>query len=177
VRPPLRCFLLQRGEVELGDRLVDEPALILAVEDLARDPGGRFEREVRDLGTDEVERALRLRVDLPLRLLEPALSLLLRFLLDPRMSAASLLALAMSARCCSRSCWASARAWSASSTALRIRSRRSSIARWIGPKAHFLRTKNVIVKQTSVQIMRPGTTWIRPSLPPFSSWAKKNIPR
>ena len=74
-RRPLGVALLQRGEVELGDRLVDEPALILGVEDLARHAGRRLEREVGDLGADQVERALRLGVDLALRLLEPARAL------------------------------------------------------------------------------------------------------
>jgi hypothetical protein len=41
-----------------------------------------------------------------------------------------------------------------------MRSRRSSIVFWIGPKANFFSTKNVIAKQTSVQIIRPGTTSI-----------------
>jgi hypothetical protein len=38
----------------------------------------------------------------------------------------------------------------------RIRSRRSSIVFWIGPKAYRLSTKSVIAKQTIVQIIRPG---------------------
>ena len=74
-------LLLQRGEVELGDRLVDEPALVLGVEHLAGDARGRLEREVGDLGADQVERALRLGVDLALRLLEPARALDLGLLL------------------------------------------------------------------------------------------------
>ena len=174
-RRPLGAVLLQRGEVELGDRLVDEPPLILGVEHLAGHTRGRLEREVGDLGADEVERALRLGVDLPLRLLEPARALRLglrpsraRSARPPtlrasaRMPAASPFASAMSCRCCSRSSRASSRALSASSTAARIRSRRSSIVFWIGPNANFRSTKNVIAKQISVQIISPGTTSIRP---------------
>src|SRR6476659_518253 len=79
-----------------------------------------------------------------------------------RMSAASPFASAMSWRCCSRSSRASSRALSASSTAARMRSRRASIVFWIGPNANLRRTKNVIAKQIRVQIIRPGTTSIRP---------------
>ena len=71
------------------------------------------------------------------------------------------LACARSARFCSSRSRASSRALSASSTACRIWSRRSSIVFWIGPKANFLRTKNVSPNATSVQIIRPGTTLIR----------------
>ena len=83
-------------------------------------------------------------------------------------SADSERACARIARCCSSSSRASLRALSASSTAWRIRSRRSSIVFWIGPNAYLRRTKNAIPKQISVQIMRPGTTSIRP-LPPSSA--------
>ena len=41
-----------------------------------------------------------------------------------------------------------------------MRSRRSSMIFWIGPKAYLRSTKNVIPKQISVQIIRPGTTSI-----------------
>ena len=50
---------------------------------------------------------------------------------------------------------------SASSIDRRIRSRRSSIVFWIGPKAYFFSTKSVIANAISVQIIRPGTTLIR----------------
>jgi hypothetical protein len=53
------------------------------------------------------------------------------------------------------------RAFSASSSARRIRSRRSSITFWIGPNANRFRTKNVSAKQMSVQIMSPGMGSIR----------------
>ncbi len=76
--------LLQCGEVELGDRLVDEPALILCVEHLAGDAGRGLEREIGDLGANQVERALRLGVDLALRLLEPASAFRLGLLLHAR---------------------------------------------------------------------------------------------
>src|SRR5439155_11557635 len=65
---------LEGGEVELGDRLVDEATLVLRVQDLAGDARRRFEGQVGDLGADLVEGALRLRLDLAARLLEPSLS-------------------------------------------------------------------------------------------------------
>ena len=77
-----------------------------------------------------------------------------------RIVPASLFAWPISCLCSSSSLRASARACSASSTAERMRSRRSSIIFWIGPNANFLSTKKVIAKQTSVQIIRPGTTSI-----------------
>jgi hypothetical protein len=51
---------------------------------------------------------------------------------------------------------ASSRARSASSIDWRIRSRRSSIAFWIGPNANAFSTKSAIRKQTIVQIISPG---------------------
>src|SRR6187551_274022 len=78
-----------------------------------------------------------------------------------RMSADSERACPRIARFCSSRSRASLRALSASSTAWRIRSRRSSIVFWMGPNANFLSTKNVIANAISVQIMRPGTTLIR----------------
>ncbi len=65
---------LQRGEVELGDRLVDEASLVFRIEDLARDTRGGLERQLCNLSADELERPLRLGVDLALRLLQTALS-------------------------------------------------------------------------------------------------------
>ena len=69
-------------------------------------------------------------------------------------------ALAMSARCSSSIRCASSRARSASSIDWRIRSRRSSIVFWIGPNAYRLSTNSVIRKQTIVQIISPGVTWM-----------------
>src|SRR5438552_15911329 len=63
----------EQREVEVGDRLFDQPAVILVVEDLAGHLRRRDEREVGDLGTDLPERSLRLGLDLPPSLLEPAL--------------------------------------------------------------------------------------------------------
>jgi hypothetical protein len=44
---------------------------------------------------------------------------------------------------------------------LRIRSRRSSIIFCTGPNAYLRSTRNVIPKQISVQIIRPGATSMR----------------
>src|SRR3954447_11113088 len=78
-----------------------------------------------------------------------------------RISSESCRACPTSARCSSSSRRASSRAWSASSIDARIRSRRWSIIAWIGPKANRFSTKNVIANAMIVQIIRPGTTWIR----------------
>ena len=95
------------------------------------------------------------------------------FRASARMSAASPFASAISWRCCSRRPRASSRALSASSTAARIRSRRSSIVFWIGPNANCLSTKNVSAKQISVQIISPGTTSISPPVDSSSAaWAR-----
>ena len=82
IRPrPVRTGL-QHREVEVGDRLGDEAALVLAVEHLAGDLGGGDERQLGDLAPDLLERALGLGGDLAPRLLEPALAVDLRLLLD-----------------------------------------------------------------------------------------------
>src|SRR5262249_38743008 len=77
-----------------------------------------------------------------------------------RISSASPLAWPISCRCSSSSWCASSRALSASSSDWRIRSRRWSIAFWIGANAYRLSTKSVIRKQMIVQIISPGVTWI-----------------
>ena len=41
-----------------------------------------------------------------------------------------------------------------------MRSRRLSIIAWMRPNASFFNTKNVIRKQTIVQIISPGVTWM-----------------
>ena len=41
-----------------------------------------------------------------------------------------------------------------------MRSRRSSMIFWIGPNAQRLSTKKATPKQTIVQIISPGVTWI-----------------
>ncbi len=114
------------------------------------DPRGRLEREVGDLGADLVERRASSRPRsaaaspragaaapprLPPSRARSARPPTLRA--SARISPASRLACAMSARCCSSRSRASARALSASSTALRMRSRRSSIVLWMGPNAYF----------------------------------------
>ena len=85
-----------------------------------------------------------------------------------RISSACDLRLGDEPRFSSRSCRASSRALSASSSASRMRSRRASIIPWIRPNASFLSTKKTIRNVMTVQIMRPGTTVIR-SLPESSS--------
>src|SRR5579885_3027342 len=77
-----------------------------------------------------------------------------------RICSASLFARPISARCSSSSLCASSRARSASSSDWRIRSRRASMYAWTGPNAYFFSTTRVIANATSVQIIRPGVTWI-----------------
>src|SRR6185312_7107962 len=60
----------ERGEVELLERLLDEPLLIVLVERLARDLLGREDREVGDLVADLLDRAPRLGLDVAPGLLE-----------------------------------------------------------------------------------------------------------
>src|SRR5437660_10708429 len=72
---------LEHREVELGDRVVDQAAVVLVGEHLARDLRGGRERQLRDLAPDLLERALRLGRDLAPRLLDPAFALLLGLLL------------------------------------------------------------------------------------------------
>ncbi len=173
---------LEGGEVEALHGLLYEPAMVLRVEHLADDALGR--RDVRSATSARiwpiaraVSASICLRVSSSLRWRSVSASFLARstcasatLRVSARMSADSERACARIARFCSSSCRASLRALSASSTACRMRSRRSSIVFWMGPKAYFLSTKNAIPKQMSVQIMRPGTTSIRP-LPPSSESA------
>src|SRR5581483_8968805 len=70
-------------EVEVADRVLDQPALVGAVERLADDLLRRRERQVGDLAADRLERALRLGLDLLADLLEPALPLALCLFLHP----------------------------------------------------------------------------------------------
>src|SRR5215203_5472722 len=72
---PLRAG--ERREVQLRDRLVDEPALVLARQRLARDLLGREDREVGDLGADLLDRPPRLGLDVTACLLEQLLAPLL----------------------------------------------------------------------------------------------------
>ena len=72
---------LQRREVEVADRVLDQLAVVVAVEHLAGHLRGRDERELGDLGADLLERADRLGLDLLARLLEPALPVGLDLLL------------------------------------------------------------------------------------------------
>src|SRR5438477_11647850 len=69
--------LLEAREVQRADRVGDQLAIALGVERPADDARGRFDRELGDLGADLVESPRRLCGDLPARLLEPALPLLL----------------------------------------------------------------------------------------------------
>src|SRR5581483_11008438 len=82
---------LQHREVEVADRLLDQLAVVLAVEHLPRHLRGRDQRQLADLGPDLLERALRLGLDLPLRLLEPALTVGLGLLPDARLLGVRLL--------------------------------------------------------------------------------------
>ena len=135
---------------------------------------GGEQAQVGDLEPDLLERAPRLGLDL--------------LASSPRAAAGGRprAPRACAARCASATCRASARISSASVLRLgrsacgapraacapprgrgrpprataRIRSRRSSIAFWIGPNANRLSTKSVIRKQTIVQIISPGVTWI-----------------
>src|SRR5439155_3952367 len=75
---------LQRREVELRDRLVDQPPLVLGVEHLADEALCRLHREARNLAADLIDRARRLGVDLLAGLVEPPLTISLRLLADPR---------------------------------------------------------------------------------------------
>src|SRR5215213_2042640 len=79
-RPPLVLARLQHGEVELLDRLVDQAAVILLVEHLARDARGRDDRQLGHLLAQLLERAARLGLDLLARVLDPALALGLELL-------------------------------------------------------------------------------------------------
>ena len=113
-------------------------------------------------------------LDLLPRLLEPPLSLGIELLPEPPVLCLGdvtrlrehrlrvFTRLCSASRCSATNCSASARARSASSSASRIRSRRASIAFWIGLNAYRRRTKNVIPNAMSVQIIRPGTTLISP---------------
>src|SRR5262249_23073230 len=74
--------LLERGEVEVADRVLDQPPVIGVVEHLARDLRGRLERQLGDLVADLLESALRLGLDLPPCFLEPSLAVGLRLVLD-----------------------------------------------------------------------------------------------
>ena len=73
---------LESREVEVSDRLVDEPPVVGGIEHLADDALRRVDCEVSDLGADLVERAARLRLDLLARLLEPPNAIRLGLVLD-----------------------------------------------------------------------------------------------
>src|SRR5829696_295398 len=75
-----RRLLFQAREVERVDRLVDQPPLVGVGQHLAGHLRRRDQRQVRDLGPNRAERPLRLRLDLALRLLEPAAAVLLELL-------------------------------------------------------------------------------------------------
>src|ERR671937_3240943 len=74
---------LEHREVELGDRLVDQPAVVGVVEHLPRHLRGGDEGQLGHLGADLAEGAVRLGLDLAPRLLEAALPVGLGLLLDP----------------------------------------------------------------------------------------------
>src|SRR5438445_251211 len=66
----------QRGEVELSERLLHEPALIGVVEHLPGHLLGREHGQVGDLVADLLDRAPRLGLDVPAGLLEHLLALM-----------------------------------------------------------------------------------------------------
>src|SRR5262245_26656465 len=73
----VRAPLLEGREVELADRFVDQPLVVVGGEHLARHLLGRDHGQVGDLGADRLQRARRLGLDLARGLLEPALAVLL----------------------------------------------------------------------------------------------------
>src|SRR6266545_5277666 len=79
---PLVAASLERGEIELGDRLFDQPLVVRIGEGLSGDLRRGEQRELGDLGADRAQGTARLGFDLPLRLLEPALPVGLRLLSD-----------------------------------------------------------------------------------------------
>src|SRR6185295_348515 len=78
----LRPAPFEGREVDLGERLVDQPLLVGAGERLARDLLGREQRELSDLVADLAECLRGRLLDLAARLLEPPLAVLFRLLLD-----------------------------------------------------------------------------------------------
>src|SRR6476659_9256268 len=70
----------ERGEVELLERLLDQPLLVVLVERLAGDLLRRQDREVGDLVADLLDRAPGLGLDVAPGLLEQLLALDLRLL-------------------------------------------------------------------------------------------------
>src|SRR5206468_1791004 len=74
--PPLAPALpaRERGEVELGQRLVDEPALVVLGERLARDLLGRGDRQAGHLRADLLDRPAGLLLDVAARLLHELLA-------------------------------------------------------------------------------------------------------
>src|SRR5581483_5197322 len=73
----LRPAPFELAEVDLGERLVDQPLLVGARERLARDLLGGEQAEPADLVADLAERLVRRLLDLAARLLEAALAVLL----------------------------------------------------------------------------------------------------
>jgi hypothetical protein len=90
------------------------------------------------------------------------LDLAARLLEAPLPVGLGLLARTLRAGLCSSSrLRASSRAWSASSIAWRMRSRRSSICFWIGPNANRFSAYSTMKKKIRVQIIRPGMIFVR----------------
>src|SRR5581483_10442629 len=79
----LRPAPFELGEVDLRERLVDQPLLVGAGEGLLRDLLRRDQAEAADLVADLAERLLCRLVDLPARLLEAPLPVLLGLLANP----------------------------------------------------------------------------------------------
>ena len=77
-----RLLLFERREVEVADRVLDQPLWSSSSSTLPVTFAVAIEGELGDLGADLLDRAVRLRLDLPLRLLEPPLAVGLGLLLD-----------------------------------------------------------------------------------------------
>src|SRR5438309_5501438 len=75
-------LLLHDREVDVADRLVDQALVVCVLEDLAGHLRRCDERQLGHLSADLLQRALRLGLDLPLRLLEATLAIGLRLFLD-----------------------------------------------------------------------------------------------
>src|SRR5215210_8898012 len=75
--------LLQNREVELADRVLDQPAVIFARQHLPRHLARRLKRKVCDLGADLLEGAPGLGLDLLRRLFETALPVGLELVAEP----------------------------------------------------------------------------------------------
>jgi hypothetical protein len=145
---------LQNGEVEFADRLFDQAAVVLVVESLARHLRRRQQAELDDFDTDLLERTTRLGLDLLARLLQAPLAVGLELFAHPplvRVGHAASLAedpLGFGLR-------------AADQLAVLLQQPPGLLTRVVGFLQRYrLSTNSVIRKQTIVQIISPGVTWI-----------------